>query len=199
MKPLTLFFSALFACIAFSFMGLILTPLLQLGSLETILIDDNRYPPLPSGLAQQGKQTYRQLGCAYCHTQLADQGRRQVVARDYIRQERVLTGTLRVGPDLMNFADRVLNTENRTMEQVKQHLYQLLYDPQRVSLHTNMPPYPFLYQKRKIENTPSLKALQTSDPLPQNYEVIPTPEAEALAAYLLSLTLDYELPEAPFK
>lgn len=216
MKHLPLLFCGIFFAIACSFAGLILASHIQIGALEprALAEDDPLHPRPKVGLAQQGKQVYKEMGCAYCHTQQvsgkglrADYergwGRRRTVARDYIRQERVLLGTNRVGPDLSNFGDRVLGTDQPTeeaMQAVVQGLHQHLYRPQIVNAESNMPPYPFLYQKREIKNAPSPKALQLpADYAPQEgYEMVPTSRAEALVAYLLSLKLDYELPEAKF-
>ena len=62
-----------------------------------------------------------------------------------------------------------------------------------------MPPFRFLYETRKIkEGIPSTKALNlpTEYSAPEGYEVVPTHRAEALVAYIMSLRLDYSLPEA---
>ena len=63
-----------------------------------------------------------------------------------------------------------------------------------------MPRYPFLYKVQKIEESPSAGALQFEEGsafAPRDgYEVVPTKRAEALVEYLLSLKLDYSLPEA---
>jgi cytochrome c oxidase cbb3-type subunit 2 len=64
-----------------------------------------------------------------------------------------------------------------------------------------MPPFPFLYETRKIVGEPSRKALRLTGEHapPPGYEVIPTARAEALVAYLLSLKTDYSLPESPIR
>ena len=64
-----------------------------------------------------------------------------------------------------------------------------------------MPPFAFLYEVREIDGEPSPNAVSISadsEYYPgDGYEVIPTKRAEALVAYLLSLKIDYSLPEAP--
>ena len=64
-----------------------------------------------------------------------------------------------------------------------------------------MPHYAFLYETREIEGAASTNALQFepgSEYAPEaGYEVVPTLRAEALVEYLLSLKLNYSLPEAP--
>ena len=61
-----------------------------------------------------------------------------------------------------------------------------------------MPPYRFLFEKRKIERHPSPEALVLpGDLAPPGYEVVPKPAAKALAAYLVSLRADAPLFIAP--
>lgn len=227
MKNLPLLFCGIFFALAFSFCGLILSSNIQLGSLtpitETLVASDTEvdengtplmvmaegeplFPQAPVGLAQQGKAEYISLGCMYCHTQQvrragfgADSergwGPRQTVARDYIQQERVLLGTMRTGPDLAHLGGRYAGDSGRDWN----HLH--LYNPQIVSEGSSMPPFAFLYNVREIVGAPSAQALKfppNSKYAPDaGYEVIPTRRANALVEYLLSLKINYSLPEAP--
>ena len=62
-----------------------------------------------------------------------------------------------------------------------------------------MPPYRFLFEKRKLGPQPSPDALPLAgiySPGP-GYEIVPKPEGKALVAYLLSLKATTPLPEAP--
>jgi cytochrome c oxidase cbb3-type subunit 2 len=63
-----------------------------------------------------------------------------------------------------------------------------------------MPPYRFLFEQRKITRAPSPEALQLTGEFapPAGYEIVPKPEAVALAAYLVSMRVDVPLYEAPF-
>ena len=63
-----------------------------------------------------------------------------------------------------------------------------------------MPPFRYLFELRKIGDAPSPDALRFPKGFapPAGYEVVPTPEAKQLAAYLLSLKADAPLYEAPF-
>ena len=64
-----------------------------------------------------------------------------------------------------------------------------------------MPPFRYLFELRKrMDGVPSPHALQFPKDFapPAGYEVVPTPEARQLAAYLLSLRADAPLYEAPF-
>ncbi len=65
-----------------------------------------------------------------------------------------------------------------------------------------MPAFAFLYKKQKIEDAPSPNALNFpkgyAGAPESGYEVVPTDRAEALVDYLLSLKINYELPESKF-
>ena len=67
----SLVFLGVFFSFALSWAGMVLLPQLQIGREEPVVIQETNqpYPSHPSGMAQQGKEVYRQLGCAACHTQ----------------------------------------------------------------------------------------------------------------------------------
>lgn len=202
----TLFFGILF-CLAFSWTGIVLSSQIQYGDLQPIALEEGEptFPlPIP-GMAQQGKEIYIDQGCMYCHSQQirpkgygADfergWGDRQTVARDYIYQKRVLLGTMRTGPDLASVGTRLSVDDWH-------HLH--LYDPQITSKGSIMPSFKYLYVTQEIGDEPSPSALHFPPDYPhkpqQGYEVVPTERANALVAYLLSLRIDYELPEAKFE
>lgn len=222
MRNLPLLFCGIFFALAFSYTGLIVSGNIQLGSLEpsteTLVPSDDDpnkmvmpegetlYPRKPSGLAEQGKRVYVELGCMYCHSQQVRRrgfgadidrgwGPRATVARDYVRQDRVLLGTMRTGPDLAHLGGRYAGDAGRDWN----HLH--LYNPQIVSEGSTMPPFAFLYKEQEVVNEPSANALDFppgSEYAPEpGYEIVPTARAEALVEYLLSLKIDYGLPEAP--
>jgi cytochrome c oxidase cbb3-type subunit 2 len=62
-----------------------------------------------------------------------------------------------------------------------------------------MPPYRFLFQKRKIGKVASADALKLTGESapPAAFEIVPTEDARALVAYLLSLQADAPLFETP--
>ena len=62
-----------------------------------------------------------------------------------------------------------------------------------------MPPYRFLFEKRKIRLQPSSEALVLPAEVapPAGYEVVPNRAAQALSAYLVSLRADAPLFSAP--
>ncbi len=206
MKRLPLLLLGIFLTIAFSFTGIVLTSNIQFGQLTPAATeeDGDKYPLAPVGTAHQGKQAYIDLGCVYCHTQQVRRkgfgadyergwGERQSVPRDYIRQERVLVGTMRTGPDLMNVGTRLSSKDWHFLH---------LYDPQITSKGSVMQPYQFLFKKQKIGLDPSPEALKFPPGYkhaPESgYEVVPTEKAKQLVDYLLSLKYDYELPESKF-
>jgi len=71
-----------------------------------------------------------------------------------------------------------------------------LYLPRSEIKESTMPPYRFLFEKRRIQRAPSGDALKDVSTEP-GYEVVPTEEATALAAYLVSLRADAPLFVAP--
>ena len=199
-------FLGIFLSLALSFVGLVLTNQMSYGAFSTH-VDEGEgkaFPLQAPGLASQGKLVYQDLGCISCHTQQVRRdgfgsdvgeksrgwGERQGVARDYLRESRVLLGSQRIGPDLRNFAARK-NTDGT--EHTAAGLYAYLYHPQTVVKESNMPAYAYLFKTQPIVGQGSAKALNL--PAASGYEVVPTARAEALVAYLLSLKDTYAYPE----
>ena len=183
--------------------GLVIYPSTQFGHLPPVTnADDGQmFPPPLSGDAIRGQHVYAANGCVYCHSQQVRPasistdiqkglGPRRTVARDYIRQNPVFLGTMRTGPDLTNVGLRY--------DAAWQHRH--LYEPTTVVKGSIMPSFRYLYTLRKITGQPSDEAVQgLAGPYAPGpgYEVVPTADAKALVAYLLSLTRNYPLPEAP--
>lgn len=215
MNNLPLIFLGVFFTLAASWTGLVLSSQIQLGDLEPMtaeyaldsenkpipgvpMPDEDVYPRKPLGLAMEGKLVYESQGCMYCHSQQVRRdgfgsdfqrgwGARQSVARDYIRQDKVLLGTMRTGPDLAN-----IGTRQRSEEW--QHLH--LYNSRYFYKNSTMPYFRYLYEKREMTGeaaSPGAYALPAPD---EGYEIVPSRRAEALVAYLISLQQDYDLPEA---
>lgn len=117
-------------------------------------------------------------------------GKRRSVARDFLFDYPVMLGSQRVGPDLANVGMR--------LPDANWHLRHL-YAPASEVKGSSMPSYPFLFELRRIERAPSPDAMQLPPgfaPRP-GFEVVPRPEAKALAAYLASLRATDPLFEAP--
>ena len=208
MNRLTVILAGMFFTFALAWIGLVLAPYIQLGQLEPVQDPDSgqMFPPAPSGLVDQGRKVYAANGCVYCHTQQvrgetqgADiargWGARRTVPRDYIYEKPAFLGSMRTGPDLTNIGARQRGPEGEKWH----HLH--LYNPQAMSPGSNMPPFRFLYTVRKIETQPSPDALhfpsEHAPKLAEGYEIVPTEDARALVAYLMSLDRSYPLPEAP--
>ncbi len=75
--------------------------------------------------------------------------------------------------------------------------HQLLYAPRSIAKYSNMPPYRFLYEKRRIGGAPSADALilEGDEAPPEGWEIVPTYEAKCLVAYLMSLNQSHALNE----
>jgi cytochrome c oxidase cbb3-type subunit 2 len=117
-------------------------------------------------------------------------GMRQSVAEDYLYDQPVQLGSLRAGPDLANIGARAPDANWQLTH---------LYAPSGVVKGSTMPPFRYLFDLRKLGAAPSPEALQFPKDfvLPAGYEVVPTPEAKQLAAYLLSLRANAPLYSAP--
>ncbi len=202
MNRLPTLFIGIFLTFAFAWIGLIVLPYTQIGRLQPTVNEDTGdiYPPTPANLAYEGEKVYAAQGCFYCHSQQIRSreegsdmdrgwGSRQTVARDYIRQNRVFLGSQRNGPDLSNVGARL---------QSEQWHYQHLYDPRSINSESIMPSFSYLFEVRPIIGKKSNEALELTgaDAPPAGYEVVPTREAKALVAYLLSLNKSYSLKEA---
>lgn len=115
-------------------------------------------------------------------------GKRVSVSQDFLYDYPVQLGSLRVGPDLANYGLRAAP---------KALALQHLYSPQSTMPKSMMPPYPYLFNKRKLAEgeKPAANALPAT--VEPGYEITPRPDAEALIEYLNSLNASMPLVEAP--
>ena len=146
----------------------------------------------------RGREVYIENGCVYCHTQ---QPRAQAqapdfkrgwgrapVAGDYFYDKPHLLGTMRTGPDLLNIGARQPSAD--------WHLGHL-YQPRAYTPGSNMPSYPFLFEiKDKAEPGDKVVALPPAY-APVGEQVVATPEALDLIAYLLALDRTYPVTPPP--
>lgn len=118
-------------------------------------------------------------------------GRRHSVAEDFLYDDPVQLGSLRIGPDLAD-----VGTTRPDVNWQLAHLYA----PQSVVNGSAMPPFRYLFKVQKIGSAPSPDALAFPKGFgpPAGYEVLPMPQAQELAAYLLSLHAEVPLHDAPF-
>jgi cytochrome c oxidase cbb3-type subunit 2 len=273
-----LIFLGVFFSLALSWFGLVFEPQLQLGNAQqaTNMVNSAElYPQRRPGLAKQGLDVYRSLGCATCHSQQVGQtgrtydvvlsdagtnraevvrallkvkpaatavdaekliagpmpqtvlkdvsradadaaigkleptgakaeikiiptgpdiargwGKRRSVAEDFLFDQPVMLGSQRIGPDLADVGSRLPVAEWHLLH---------LYNPKIFEKKSVMPPYRFLFEKRKIGREPSPNALKFPGefaPEP-GCEIVPTDPAKALVAYLISLRADTVIFETP--
>jgi cytochrome c oxidase cbb3-type subunit 2 len=192
-----------------SWLGLVLAPMLQLDKQQPHVEDQagtpTSYPRPLAGASLNGMHVYQKNGCIYCHSQQVRSesfgnnadiqrgwGTRRTVPRDYIFDSPVMLGTMRTGPDLANVGVRGYYADWH---------HKHLYNPRMMVPGSLMPPFVFLYEKRKIVGEPSADALILTGiwaaELEPGYEIVPTSDAKDLIAYLLSLDrTTVSLPEA---
>lgn len=137
-----------------------------------------------TAIEAEGRDVYVANGCSYCHTQqvrpLAQDAvfGRPSTAGDFAYQTPELLGSERTGPDLSNVA-------KRRGSAVWQYIH--LYNPRAVVPDSIMPSFAWMFQV--VDKAPKgVSAI----PLPKGFApasgvVIPSREAEALVAYLMSL------------
>src|SRR5574337_111597 len=137
-----------------------------------------------TALQAEGREVFAGNGCGYCHTQqVRPLPEDQIFGRpsapgDFTYQTPELLGSERTGPDLTNVG-------NTKPSDVWQYIH--LYDPRAVVPESIMPNFKFLF--RVVDQAPPG---ETAVPVPPQFApkhgvVIPTAQAKALVAYLLSL------------
>ncbi len=213
MSQFRTFILALIASFGLPWLCLIVIPAVKYQALTQVAYDKDRdgieglYPPVP--INRQGQIVYAREGCVQCHTQMIrptqlaldgwrkgwghDQDARPPVAvrsntlRDYLGEPFAFLGVQRNGPDLANYGWRA---PDRAV------IHQMLYAPKTLHDWSNMPSFKNLYIERLAQGPESVKALKLPKkfPLKAGHEIVPTPEAEALVDYLLSLKKDFPVP-----
>ena len=137
-----------------------------------------------TALQAEGREVYVANGCSYCHTQQVrplPQDRvfgRPSAPGDFAYQTPELLGSQRTGPDLTNIGVRQPSA-------VWQYIH--LYNPRAVVPESVMPAFDWMFEI--VDHAP---AGVTPVALPKAYApaagvVVPTRDAQALLAYLLSL------------
>jgi cytochrome c oxidase cbb3-type subunit II len=192
--------TALVALGAFAIMASAITLLVVVPT--TMLRRVKAPPGLEPYTAQQlrGRESYIANGCVYCHSQQVRDpafttdvdrgwGSRATVPGDYAYDRPHLLGTMRTGPDLINVGQRLPDMD--------WHLIHL-YDPRALAEWSIMPGFPYLFaEKRPQDVRPGDRVVKIPGPrAPQGVVVVATPEAIALADYLLSLKRQYPVPDS---
>ena len=119
MKGLAPLFLGIFGTFAFSWVGLTVIPNWQIGHLNPQSDEEGTdiYPQPQSGMFERGAHVYAANGCIYCHSQQvrADYaaadierkwGNRRSAPRDYIFEQTVFLGKMRMGQDIANIGAR---------------------------------------------------------------------------------------------
>ena len=119
MKGLAPLFFGIFGTFAFSWLGLTVIPNWQIGHLNPQSDEEGTdiYPQPQSGMFERGAHVYAANGCIYCHSQQvrADYaaadierkwGNRRSAPRDYIFEQSVFLGKMRMGQDIANIGAR---------------------------------------------------------------------------------------------
>jgi cbb3-type cytochrome oxidase cytochrome c subunit len=119
MKGLAPLFLGIFGTFAFSWIGLTVVPNWQIGHLNPQSDEEGTdiYPQPQSGMFERGAHVYAANGCIYCHSQQvrADYaaadierkwGNRRSAPRDYIFEQPVFLGKMRMGQDIANIGAR---------------------------------------------------------------------------------------------
>ncbi len=192
---------------ASSWLGLVLIPQVELTKENPHVIDEvtsEVYPRPLSALEEQGRKVYMANGCIYCHSQYVRSEKmgnnsdilrnwggpynRRTVSLDYIYDQPILLGTMRTGPDLSNVGARWSDDWQ----------YKHLFNPRMMVPESIMPPFRFLFEKRKRLGQGSRDAIVLSGrfALPSDQELTPTEDGKALIAYLHALVKNADLPEA---
>src|SRR6267154_709854 len=108
-----LLFLAAFFALASSWLGLVLTPQIQIGRLDqtNTVPAGVTYPVARPGLAREGLQVYRANGCAYCHSQQVGQTGTMcdvVLTEAGTNREALLVALRKVRPSLSEAEDQNL-------------------------------------------------------------------------------------------
>ena len=206
------------AAFAAPWLCLIVIPAMNYATLAPIPYNKDKGDELDSAYSYPlstanltGQAIYRSEGCVQCHTQvvrppqialdgwrkgagvnqLNEKGPipvRATTLRDFFGEKHAYLGVQRNGPDLSNVGRRFTNRTD---------LHMHLYAPKALNIWSVAPNYTHLYESRLINGQPAAAALPitASNLKPEKgREIVPTPEAEALVDYLLSLKKDAPLP-----
>jgi cytochrome c oxidase cbb3-type subunit 2 len=201
-------FAGIIGSFALSCISTLLVPQSQIGALQPVWDQEaNEVYPVSN---DQGKDVYVSQGCTACHSQQVRDpqngedvargwGVRRTVARDFVLESSPLLGFSRIGPDLTNVGSKEWRNEakddpRRPKRRDAAWHYLHLYQPSLVVKESNMPPYRYLFEKRKITGECSVDALPVK--VDDGYQIVPKPEAVRLVRYLLSLDRSHPLKEA---
>lgn len=212
------------ASFGIAWLAVVIVPFFQMRSAQPIAFDEiadgkeGLYHPKRTGRVANGAQVYAANGCYLCHSQLirptyagndlgradwaglkADEARgdtrRESNPFDYSGEKFAQIGLTRLGPDLSNLGRRVEAIHAKeagvsAREWLLAHLYDPRLDPKRPT--SKCPSHRFLFDERAITGQSPVAPLPI--PAAAGMVVVPSPEAESLVDYLLSLKRDDVVP-----
>ena len=210
-------FSWIIISFALSCYALVIIPQQQIGGLQPHFTDEEGkitdIYPIENRSLEAGRAVYKSEGCLYCHSQQVRDiqngtdlergwGERRTVARDYIFDQPPFLGATRLGPDLANIGSAKWRNEapddprKPAKRDAAWHLLHL-YAPATIITESNMPPYRYLFEKKKISGQRSPLALNLTgkDAPEEGSQIVPKQEAIDLVSYLLSLDRSHPVPE----
>ena len=214
-------FAGIIGSFALSCYALVLVPQTQIGDLQPQFGDDEGkivdiYPIDNYGAVKAGRNVYASEGCVYCHSQqirdeqngadidarlghAADGG-----ARLYLRKPSAAGQHATWSRSLERRRGGVARrVQGRRSEFQTREAGRGVATPPPLRAardrmkDSGMPPYRYLFEKRKISGQRSDEALNLTgeDAPPAGWEIVPKPEAKALVSYLLSLDRSHPLNE----
>lgn len=208
MSRSTPLFAGIFGSFAVSCFALVLVPQMQLGGLDP-QVDEENNDVYPVNNPRQGRDVYLAEGCQSCHSQQVRDpqygtdiergwGVRRTAARDYLYDNPPILGSSRLGPDLANIGSKewrneVVDDLRKPAHRDRAWHYLHLYQPTAIITESNMPPYRYLFEKRKISGQRSNDALNIRTEA--DYEIVPKAAAKHLVDYLLSIDRSHPLKE----
>ena len=137
-----------------------------------------------TALQLEGRDIYIREGCVGCHSQMIRPFRAETeryghysVAGESVWDHPFLWGSKRTGPDLARVGGRYSDDWHRAH----------LYNPRNVVPESKMPAYPWLFEVVEQAGADDVVVPVTGAFAPAAGQVVPTPDGEALVAYLLSL------------
>ncbi|WP_193214448.1 cbb3-type cytochrome c oxidase subunit II [Luteolibacter marinus] len=210
------------ATFGFAWLAVVIVPFFMMRSVEPVAFTEAAdgkegiYHPKTTGRVTNGAEVYASNGCYNCHTQLIrptyagnelgrpdwaglkmdeERGdtRRESNVFDYQGEKFAQIGLNRLGPDLSNVGRRV-EAEYAKGGDAKLWLMMHLYDPranpQRPT--STCPSHRFLFEEKEVLGQVPQDALPVESP--EGTVVIPSPDANELVDYLLSLKRDDAVP-----
>jgi cytochrome c oxidase cbb3-type subunit 2 len=213
------------AAFGIAWLAVVVVPFFLMRDVKPVAFDEAAdgktgiYFPKRTGRVANGAEVYASNGCYLCHTQVVrttDAGndlgrpdwggtktdetrgdtRRESNVFDYQGEKFAQIGVSRLGPDLSNLGLRVQNYVKESGGDPEAWLYMHLYNPRLdpAKSTSKCPSHRFLFEEKEVTGQQPAVALDVTTK--EGHAIVPTPAAESLVSYLLSLRRDDALPKA---